>query len=202
MRIGMQISQTNLAKKLGVSPQTVSKWENHISSPDISVLPQIARFFGISMDELFDYRTEGEHYKDEFVRFLFKNKMLQFGSFDLKSGRISPYYVHCGLLNLSSRIASLGLFFAECMHEHFLHTSCLVGFTPRETALAVATGIAFYQKFGVEVKCCTDIDVLRQMDADTPLCLITDTFTSGQTLCYELDFFKKKIGRIPKDVLV
>lgn len=46
-------SQTALANFLGVQPQTVSKWEREICLPDIEKLPQIAAFFGISLDELF-----------------------------------------------------------------------------------------------------------------------------------------------------
>ncbi|MCM1488551.1 MAG: helix-turn-helix domain-containing protein, partial [Firmicutes bacterium] len=49
----MNISQEALAEKLGITVQAVSKWENNLSYPDISLLPQIADFFGISMDTLF-----------------------------------------------------------------------------------------------------------------------------------------------------
>ena len=49
------LSQEALAKCLGVSFQAVSKWENELTMPDISLLPGIASFFGISIDELFDY---------------------------------------------------------------------------------------------------------------------------------------------------
>ena len=45
-------SQEKLAKYLDVSCQAISKWENGNSYPDISLLPDIARFFGITVDEL------------------------------------------------------------------------------------------------------------------------------------------------------
>lgn len=48
----MGMTQEELATKLGVSPQAVSKWENNISCPDIALLPEIARLFGISVDTL------------------------------------------------------------------------------------------------------------------------------------------------------
>ena len=47
-----QVKQTELANRLGVSVQTVSKWENDICMPDISLLPDIAAFFQVSVDEL------------------------------------------------------------------------------------------------------------------------------------------------------
>ena len=46
-------SQTELANFLGIQSQTVSKWERGICAPDLSKLPQIAAFFGITLDELF-----------------------------------------------------------------------------------------------------------------------------------------------------
>ncbi len=46
------MTQEELAANLGVSPQAVSKWENNLSCPDISLLPAIAKIFGMSVDEL------------------------------------------------------------------------------------------------------------------------------------------------------
>ena len=48
----LQLTQDQLAEKLGVTAQAVSKWENDQSCPDISVLPVLADIFGISTDEL------------------------------------------------------------------------------------------------------------------------------------------------------
>lgn len=45
-------TQDAVAEKLGVSAQAVSKWENDISCPDITLLPQIAQLYGITIDEL------------------------------------------------------------------------------------------------------------------------------------------------------
>ena len=52
LRKGKGISQEKLAKYLGVTFQAVSKWENSTTMPDIMLLPEIARFFGITVDEL------------------------------------------------------------------------------------------------------------------------------------------------------
>jgi len=46
------LTQEELAAKLGVSSQAVSKWENDASCPDISLLPQLCRILSISTDEL------------------------------------------------------------------------------------------------------------------------------------------------------
>lgn len=52
MRKEKEWTQDELAEKLGVSPQAVSKWENGISCPDIMLLPVIARLFDTTADEL------------------------------------------------------------------------------------------------------------------------------------------------------
>ena len=46
------LTQEELAGILGVSSQAVSKWENDASCPDISLLPQLCKTLGISVDEL------------------------------------------------------------------------------------------------------------------------------------------------------
>lgn len=46
------LKQDDLAEMLNVSPQAVSKWENDQSCPDISLLPDLARILGVTVDEL------------------------------------------------------------------------------------------------------------------------------------------------------
>ena len=52
LRLAKTATQERLAKEPNVSPQAVSKWENDINYPDISLLPDLARFLGVSVDEL------------------------------------------------------------------------------------------------------------------------------------------------------
>ena len=96
LRKNKGITQHQLAEELSVSSQSVSKWENHVSVPDISLLPVIARYFGITMDELFSYRLDALNYKERFIRFMVNNGMLRFGEFTLNSGRVSPYMIQSG----------------------------------------------------------------------------------------------------------
>lgn len=63
------ISQEALAEILGVSFQAVSKWETTSTMPDISLVPSIAAFFDVSIDELFDYNVlENERRIEEIFR--------------------------------------------------------------------------------------------------------------------------------------
>lgn len=52
------MSQRELAGVLSVTPQTISKWENDKSNPDIDSLVDIAKYFEITMDELFEFENE------------------------------------------------------------------------------------------------------------------------------------------------
>ena len=61
LRKQKNLSQEVLANYLGVSFQAVSKWESGTTMPDVTMIPAIASFFGVSTDELFDfnlYETE------------------------------------------------------------------------------------------------------------------------------------------------
>ena len=59
-RKAKNIKQDELAEMLLVSPQAVSKWENDISCPDISVLPKLSEILGITVDELLSGKKEPE----------------------------------------------------------------------------------------------------------------------------------------------
>jgi transcriptional regulator with XRE-family HTH domain len=49
------LTQEDLAAKLSVSAQAISKWENNTCYPDMVQIPILANFFGVSLDELFSY---------------------------------------------------------------------------------------------------------------------------------------------------
>ena len=57
-RRGRGVTQEALAAHLGVSKAAVSKWEVGQSLPDVSLLPRIAAYFSLTLDELFDWRGE------------------------------------------------------------------------------------------------------------------------------------------------
>ena len=52
LRRKKNITQEAMAEQLGVTPQAVSKWENDISCPDITLLPPLAALLGVTVDEL------------------------------------------------------------------------------------------------------------------------------------------------------
>lgn len=60
LRRKKNMTQEELAAELGVTPQAVSKWENDLSCPDITLLPQLARLFGVTIDELLGNQNQPE----------------------------------------------------------------------------------------------------------------------------------------------
>lgn len=61
LRKSKNVSQEVLAQVLGVTFQSVSKWETGAAMPDVMMIPAIASFFDVSTDELFDFNlTEQE----------------------------------------------------------------------------------------------------------------------------------------------
>lgn len=58
LRKDKNITQEQLANILNISFQSVSKWENNIAAPDIAMIPKLANYFKVSIDELFDYNLK------------------------------------------------------------------------------------------------------------------------------------------------
>ena len=58
LRFKAGLTQEQLAERMGIGAQSVSKWENAVSMPDITSLPLLAEIFGVSIDDLFDLSTE------------------------------------------------------------------------------------------------------------------------------------------------
>ena len=74
LRLKAGLTQEMLAEELGVSFQTISKWENSICAPDINMLPKLSVFFGVTIDELFDLTVEQRLHRIE--------KMIEMGYFN------------------------------------------------------------------------------------------------------------------------
>ena len=202
LRKNKGVTQSQLADALTVSAQSVSKWENHLSTPDISVLPIIARYFGITMDELFNYRLDALNYKERFISFMANNEMLRFGDFTLKSGRKSPYLIHSGYNLTGSQMSKLGEFYAQCIRVHNIEANCLIGIDKREIPLVIATSMTLFNRYGVDSSHCVDYNIENEAFSSHEITLITDAFTSGTSLCTALDRIKEKMGKYPSHIIV
>lgn len=60
------ITQEKLAESLGVSFQSVSRWENGLAWPDVTLIPFLARYFRVSADTLFDMEDWGTAEREKY----------------------------------------------------------------------------------------------------------------------------------------
>ena len=59
LRLDKKLTQEQAADKLGVSPQSVSRWETAATLPDVMLLPEIAKLYGVLVDDLFKPVVKG-----------------------------------------------------------------------------------------------------------------------------------------------
>lgn len=85
-------------------------------------------------------------YQHEFIEFALQTGVLRFGSFTLKSGRISPYFFNSGLFNSGASLARLGRFYAQAITESALDFDILFGPAYKGIPLASTTVIALADK--------------------------------------------------------
>lgn len=67
LRKDNSMTQEDLAEKLNVSRQTISKWETSVTIPDADNIVAISKLFNITTDELLDYRIETVQKKKQFI---------------------------------------------------------------------------------------------------------------------------------------
>ena len=194
LRRNKRLTQSQLAEVLSVSAQSVSKWENHLSV--------IARYFGVTMDELFSYRLDSLNYKERFIRFMADNGVLRFGEFRLQCGRISPYLIDTGNYKSASQISRLGEFYAECLRENNMETNLLVGNTPRDIPIMIATSMVLFNRYGVDVHYAVDRCVGKQFEPTDRITLIKDTLTTGNTLKNALQRLQEDTGQQVSHIVV
>ena len=65
------LSQEDAAEKLGVSRQTISKWETDETLPDIRQAKQLSMLYGLSLDELISFDVEMQEIQDVIDRIRF-----------------------------------------------------------------------------------------------------------------------------------
>lgn len=148
LRQNKGVTQELLGEVLGISGQAVSKWENESALPDIMILPKLADYFGISIDELMGYRLNAFTYKEQFVRFMLGNGILELGEFELKSGQKKRYYLNTEKFTTNAQITKIGEYFADCIRENNLEFDAIMGLAYHGIAFSAATACSLFNKYG------------------------------------------------------
>ena len=136
-----------------------------------------------------------EQYKKDFIDFMLECQVLKFGSFTLKSGRQSPFFMNAGAYITGSQLFRLGKFYAQAIHKTFGDDfDVFFGPAYKGIPLAVATSIAYYELYGKEVKYCCDRKEEKDHGADKGsilgykikdgdrVIIIEDVTTSGKSI--------------------
>lgn len=90
-------------------------------------------------------------YQQEFISFALECGVLKFGEFQLKSGRISPYFFNTGLFNTGNKLGKLGEFYAKALAQSELKPDILYGPAYKGIPLVSATAIAYASLTGGDI---------------------------------------------------
>ena len=85
-------------------------------------------------------------YQREFLTFAVECEALRFGSFTLKSGRVSPYFFNSGLFNSGGRLARLARYYAEAIVASGLTFDMVYGPAYKGIPLATAVAVALAER--------------------------------------------------------
>lgn len=64
------VTQDEMAKELNLTPQAISKWENNVSVPDTMMLPELSKYFGVSIDYLFNGNPDDKNIYEAVKRYI------------------------------------------------------------------------------------------------------------------------------------
>ncbi len=140
-------------------------------------------------------------YKEEFIEFLIECNALRFGKFELKSGRIAPYFINTGMFDTGLKIKKLGLYYARAIQEYFPgNFDGVYGPAYKGIPLCISAvqalaememdrGYVFNRK---EAKTYADKSLVVGMNLTSAsrLILVDDVITSGKAIRESLDILK------------
>jgi orotate phosphoribosyltransferase len=87
-------------------------------------------------------------YQRNFIEFALENKVLTFGEFVLKSGRLSPFFFNTGMFRTGKALSKLGGYYASAIVDHNIEYDVLFGPAYKGIPLVVSTACALYQSYG------------------------------------------------------
>ncbi|MFP6682995.1 MAG: orotate phosphoribosyltransferase [Gammaproteobacteria bacterium] len=90
-------------------------------------------------------------YQRDFIDFALRHEVLQFGQFELKSGRISPYFFNTGLFNSGTALSRLGEFYARAIIESGIEFDQIFGPAYKGISLGATIAISFGNSFGRDI---------------------------------------------------
>lgn len=140
-----------------------------------------------------------QDYRREFLEYAIDSGVLRFGSFTLKSGRISPYFFNTGLFNTGLGLSRLGRYYARAILDSGIAFDMLFGPAYKGIPLAAATAIALAEHHQRDVPYAFDRKETKDHGeggniVGAPLAgrvlIIDDVITAGTSAAYSIDLIR------------
>ncbi|HBE91882.1 MAG TPA: orotate phosphoribosyltransferase [Gammaproteobacteria bacterium] len=137
-----------------------------------------------------------QDYKKAFLEFAIETGVLRFGSFTLKSGRVSPYFFNTGIFNTGKGLARLGQYYAQAIIDSGIEFDMIFGPAYKGIPLAAATAIALAEHHDCDVPWSFDRKEAKDhgeggMIVGAPLSgrvlIIDDVISAGLSVGYSID---------------
>ena len=151
--------------------------------------------------------------RQSFVEFALQERVLRFGEFMTKSGRLSPYFFNAGLFNHGASVARLGEFYAQALIDAGIEFDMLFGPAYKGIPLATTAAIALSARRGAskpsvpfafnrkEVKAHGEGGVLVGAPLQGKVVIIDDVITAGTSVNESVDIITQA-GATPVAVLI
>lgn len=198
------VTQEELSEVLHISFQAISKWENGLAQPDISMIPVIANYFGVTIDELFGFKLNSMTSKERFIQFMMNNGMLKIGMEQKPGNNTSNCEVDISInterFETNSQISKIGGFFADFIRENNIEFDTMVGLAYHGVAFSSAASMALFDKYGITINYCYDrlIPDSRQriicghtLENGERVVIVDDLIFSGTSLNERIERLKK-----------
>lgn len=151
--------------------------------------------------------------KNDFIQFLIDEKALRFGSFTLKSGLKSPFFINLGDICSGSALSFVGKAFAQKIQEDFGGTDVLFGPPYKGISLSSAAAIAYTELYNKKVYTCynrkeakthgeTGMFVGHNPQPGERIIVIDDVLTTGGTKVEAIELLEKIFNIKVSGVLV
>ena len=141
----------------------------------------------------------------QFIQLALKKKVLKFGEFTLKSGRISPYFFNAGLFDDGESLMLLGEYFAKTIHDSGLVFDMLYGPAykgiPIATAIAIAYNSLYQRNIPVafnrkEIKDHGEGGVLIGAPLNGKVLIVDDVVSAGTSVRESIDIIEKNDAEV------
>jgi orotate phosphoribosyltransferase len=148
-------------------------------------------------------RIAMEPYKEQFIEFMVRSKVLTFGDFTTKSGRKTPFFINTGNYSTGKQLVTLGRFYAEAVQHGFPERiDVLFGPAYKGIPLVTATAMMLATSYDRQVGFCFNRKEIKnhgeggtlighQLREKETVVIIEDVTTAGTSIRESIPLLRK-----------